>query len=80
VQAAVAVGGFMAFLAEVGAERDKSQQAKTRWALDYYVGKLARPPAHKAAAGKKSAPKTPRPPARKSSAAKSRRRPMQKPA
>jgi hypothetical protein len=45
VQAAVAVGGFMAFLAEVGAERDRSQQTKTRWALDYYVGKLARPSA-----------------------------------
>jgi hypothetical protein len=48
VQAAVAVGGFMAFLAEVGAERDKSQQAKTRWALDYYVGKLPRQAARKA--------------------------------
>ncbi len=45
VQAAVAVGGFMAFLAEVGAERDTNQQTKTRWALDYYVGKLARPSA-----------------------------------
>ena len=41
VQAAVAVGGFMAFLAEVGAERDKDQQTKTRWALEYYVSKLA---------------------------------------
>ena len=41
VQAAVAVAGFMAFLAELGAERDKNQQAKTRWALDYYVSKLA---------------------------------------
>ena len=61
VQAAVAVGGFMAFLAEVGAERDKNQQAKTRWALDYYVGKLARPPASKKAAGKTSAPKAQRP-------------------
>ena len=50
VQAAVAVGGFMAFLAEVGAERDKDQQTKTRWALDYYVAKLARAPARKAAA------------------------------
>ncbi len=48
VQAAVAVGGFMAFLAEVGAERDKNQQAKTRWALDYYVGKLAGQAARKA--------------------------------
>jgi hypothetical protein len=42
VQAAVAIGGFMAFLAEVGAERDKEQQTKTRWALDYYVARLAR--------------------------------------
>lgn len=40
-QAAVAVGGFMAFLAEVGAERDTAEQTKTRWALEYYVGKLA---------------------------------------
>jgi hypothetical protein len=45
VQAAVAVGGFMAFLAEMGAERDRNEQSKTRWALDYYVGKLSRPPA-----------------------------------
>jgi len=80
VQAAVAVGGFMAFLAEVGAERDKSQQAKTRWALDYYVGKLARPPARKAAAGKSSDPKAPRQSARKASPAKARRRRARKPA
>ena len=39
-QAAVAVAGFMAFLAEVGAERDAQQKTKTRWALDYYVSKL----------------------------------------
>jgi hypothetical protein len=39
--AAFAIGGFMAFLAEVGAERDKEQQTKTRWALEYYVAKLA---------------------------------------
>ena len=39
VQAAAALAGFMAFLAEVGAERDTDQQAKTRWALDYYVAK-----------------------------------------
>jgi hypothetical protein len=45
VQAAAAVGGFMAFLAEVGAERDKEQQTKTRWALSYYAGKLAKAPA-----------------------------------
>jgi len=73
VQAAVAVGGFMALLAEVGAERDKNQQSKTRWALDYYVGKLARAPAGKAAASKASAPKAARQPARKSNPARRRR-------
>ena len=40
VQAAAVMAGFMAFLAEVGAERDRSQQAKTRWALDYYARRL----------------------------------------
>jgi len=40
VQAAVAIGGFMAFLAELGVERDKEQQTKTRWALEYYAAKL----------------------------------------
>jgi len=70
VQAAAAVGGFMAFLAEVGAERDKDQQTKTRWALDYYVAKLGRTPARKAAATK-----APRKTARKAPAEKSRRRP-----
>ena len=39
-QAAVAIGGFMAFLAEMGAERDTEQQSKTRWALDYYAAKI----------------------------------------
>ena len=67
--AAVAVGGFRAFLEEVGAERDKSQQAKTRWALDYYVAKLARPVARKAAAGKKSSSRKPGQRARKASGA-----------
>jgi hypothetical protein len=33
-QAACATAGFMAFLAEVGAERDPGQQAKTKWALE----------------------------------------------
>ncbi len=42
VQAAAALGGFMAFLAEVGAEQDRAQQAKTRWALDYYVARKGR--------------------------------------
>jgi len=40
-QAAVAAAGFMAFLAEVGAEHDNEQQTKTRWALSYYAGKYA---------------------------------------
>jgi len=42
VQAAAALGGFMAFLAEVGAEQDNDQQAKTRWALDYYAARVGR--------------------------------------
>jgi hypothetical protein len=37
IQAAVIYFGFMAFLAELGAERDESQQAKTRWALDFFA-------------------------------------------
>lgn len=49
-QAAAARGGFMAFLAEVGADHDKSEQTKTRWALGYYAAKLAPAPAPKAAA------------------------------
>ncbi len=53
-QAAVAVGGFMAFLAEVGAERDKDEQAKTRWALAYYAAKLARSSSRRTAVGKKA--------------------------
>jgi hypothetical protein len=40
VQAAAALGGFMAFLAEFGAERDLEEQAKTRWALTYYAEKM----------------------------------------
>jgi hypothetical protein len=36
IQAAAVMAGFLAFLSEVGAERDTSQLAKTRWALDYY--------------------------------------------
>src|SRR5262245_25949656 len=40
VQAAAAMAGFMAFLAEFGAERDIEEQAKTRWALEYYAKKL----------------------------------------
>jgi hypothetical protein len=41
-QAAAAMAGFMAFLAEVGAARDARQQAKTRWALEYYAGQARR--------------------------------------
>jgi hypothetical protein len=36
IQAAAVMAGFLAFLSEVGAERDTTQLAKTRWALDYY--------------------------------------------
>jgi hypothetical protein len=36
-QAAVALAGFMAFLAEVGAEQDLEQQTKTRWALTHHA-------------------------------------------
>nr|MCU0897567.1 hypothetical protein [Burkholderiales bacterium] len=39
VQAAAAGGGFLAFLAELGAARDNDQQAKTRWALDYFAAR-----------------------------------------
>jgi len=35
--AAVAIAGFIAFLAEVGAEQDLEQQTKTRWALNYHA-------------------------------------------
>jgi len=38
-QAAVAAGGFLAHLTEIGAERDHAQEAKTRWALEHYAGK-----------------------------------------
>jgi hypothetical protein len=40
-QAAVAAGGFLAHLAEIGAERDHAQEAKTRWALEHYAGKAS---------------------------------------
>ena len=62
VQAAAAIGGFMAFLAEVGAERDREQQTKTRWALEFYAAKYARKGgAAKTAAGapKKAAKRVP---------------------
>jgi hypothetical protein len=54
-QAAVAAGGFLAHLAEIGAERDHAQEAKTRWALEHYAGKsrgrVAKPVGKKAARG-----------------------------
>jgi len=62
VQAAAAVGGFMAFLAEVGAERDKEQQTKTRWALSYYADKLTKAPSkpkRKASGATRKAAKAP---------------------
>ena len=40
IQAAAAIGGFKAFLAEVGAEHDSDQQTKTRWALDHHAAKI----------------------------------------
>jgi hypothetical protein len=59
----------MAFLAEVGAERDKDQQTKTRWALEYYVSKLAKPRDRKAAAKATTKPKPkPKPKPKKNSA------------
>jgi hypothetical protein len=53
-QAAVAVAGFMAFLAEVGAEQDMEQQTKTRWALTGQVAEVAG--GERAAAGPVAAP------------------------
>ena len=55
VQAAVIYFGFMAFLAEVGAERDANQQAKTRWALDFFAAR-AKPKAAAGARGKARKP------------------------
>jgi hypothetical protein len=43
VQAAVAIAGFMAFLAEIGAEHDLEQQTKTRWALEHHATLLREP-------------------------------------
>jgi hypothetical protein len=40
IQAAAAIGGFRAFIAEVGAQQDADEQSKTRWALDYYASRL----------------------------------------
>jgi hypothetical protein len=54
VQAAVATAGFMAFLAEVGADKDNEQQTKTRWALAYYAGRRMTAPRRAAAAKSQS--------------------------
>ena len=40
-QAAAAIGGFKAFLAETGAEVDIKQQTKTLWSLEYFTAKLS---------------------------------------
>jgi hypothetical protein len=37
VKAAVGTAGFLAYLAEAGAERDLEQQTTTRWALQYHA-------------------------------------------
>jgi hypothetical protein len=74
-QAAAAMAGFMAFLAEVGAERDKGQQTKTRWALDYYAARL---PATATAKGAPKAPKRTKAPGRTAVKAKGGRRPAAK--
>jgi len=39
-QAAAGIAGFMAFLTELGAERDLEQLTKTRWALQYHADRL----------------------------------------
>jgi len=57
VQAAAATAGFMAFLAEVGAEQDTGQQAKTRWALDYYARKAKTARAPRTKTGKPAKPR-----------------------
>lgn len=62
VQAAVIYFGFMAFLAEVGAERDDNQQAKTHWALDYFAVQAKK----KAAAGSRRKARKPASRVRKS--------------
>jgi hypothetical protein len=61
IQGAAVMAGFMAFLAEVGAERDNNQQAKTHWALDHYAARLRKKAASRAAAkpaGKRARRKT----------------------
>ncbi|HRI17909.1 MAG TPA: hypothetical protein PL196_05250, partial [Burkholderiaceae bacterium] len=59
VQAAAAIGGFRAYLAELGAERDSDEQAKTRWALDYYASRRPTAPPARAAPPKQTGTKRP---------------------
>jgi len=56
VQAAAVMAGFMAFLEEVGAERDTGQLAKTRWALEYYAAKYRKQPVARKKARSRSRP------------------------
>jgi hypothetical protein len=56
-QGAAVMAGFMAFLAEVGAEREQDEKAKTRWALDFYAQRLRQKTAPKARARSKSSPR-----------------------
>jgi hypothetical protein len=81
LQAAAAIGGFMAFLAEVGAERDREQQTKTRWALEFYAAKYARKKgAAKTAAGvpKNAAKRAPAKSAARERASKGAKSPVAK--
>jgi hypothetical protein len=41
VQAAAAIGGFMAHRGQLGAEYDVNEQAKTRWARRYHAARRA---------------------------------------
>lgn len=58
-QAAFATGGFAAFLAEVGARLENAQQAKTRWALEYYAAHVDGSGLAKTAPGNKQKSKSP---------------------
>jgi hypothetical protein len=68
VQAAVAIGGFMAYLAEVGAERDDHEQTKTRWALAHYAARLAPAAAPRRAVRRVPTQRAPAPAARRPAA------------
>ena len=59
--AAFAAGGFMAFLADLGAEPDNASQAKTKWAMAYAGAPAAAPEkATKPSARKAAKPSAPR--------------------